>query len=1050
VSNDSHGQTERDLFVVGVGASAGGVEALTSFFSHVPEQTRAAFLVVTHLGPHRESRLSEILSRATKLTVLDAQDEQRIEQGHVYVLPADSILTVAQHRLSLRAVSVEQRERNPIDICFASLARESGENAVGIVLSGSGIDGTLGVKAIKEGGGLTIAQAKHDGSPQHGGMPASAVGSGFVDLLLPVEEMGDKLAEYVRRAGALSDLALEHDREDASHEHRTALAEIYDVLRKRIGHDFENYKEKTFVRRIQRRMQVLQLETIEQYSAVLRTNENEPSHLFRDLLIGVTSFFRDSDAFAAIGAHVIPHLFENLGAQDTVRVWVPGCSTGEEAYSLAILLREHMERLANIPKVQVFATDIDDRALSAARAGRYPAALLDGMDPERLGRFFRSEPGLYVVTKEVRDLCVFSSHSVIRDPPFSRMDFVSCRNLLIYFNAALQDQVLPTVHYALKPNGFLFLGPSENISRHSELFATVDKKHRIFQRRPAVGPGVQVPRWMSKRQTLAKPRAGQEQSMHKDNHLRELIESRVLESFAPAHIVVDSEGDILFYSARTGKYLEPQAGSPSRELLAMARRGLRLELRSALREAVEKRQPVVRERLEIDIDDRIQAVKLTIDPLPSNNADQLFLIVFADLGPAVTREQAAQQRPVGDRSDISNLEGELSETRDRLQATIEEYETALEELKSGNEELVSVNEELQSTNEELETSKEELQSVNEELHTVNLELAERIEELHRTNADMRNLFDSTQIATIFLDRHLVIRSYTPAVASIFNLIASDRGRPITDIAHNLEDVDLRKDIRQVLDERKPVERPVRLRSGNIFPLMRILPYRTNDDEIDGVLVTFIDVTAVVVAEEQQRLLVSELNHRVRNMLQVVMGLANQSIHKSENLEQFSKAFFGRMQALARAYELLSRDGWHRVPVAQLLHSQLSPFASEGTRYSISGENLVLNPNAALSLGLVLYELCTNATKYGALSVASGRIDVSWRIDYTPNERKNFVMTWKERGGPAVKLPTRHGFGSELMQRQLKYEMDGVATMDFLPDGLIVTLTVPASEAVESL
>jgi two-component system CheB/CheR fusion protein len=401
------------------------------------------------------------------------------------------------------------------------------------------------------------------------------------------------------------------------------------------------------------------------------------------------------------------------------------------------------------------------------------------------------------------------------------------------------------------------------------------------------------------------------------------------------------------------------------------------------------------------------------------------------------------------RDDVSQLEAELRETRDRLQATIEEYETALEELKSGNEELVSVNEELQSTNEELETSKEELQSVNEELHTVNAELGERVEELHRSNADMHNLLESTQIATVFLDRNMVIRNYTPAITGIFNLIKTDRGRPITDVSHNLEDVDFRSDIARVLDEKTPIERTLKQRNTQLHYLTRILPYRTADDHVDGALITLVNVSPVVIAEEKQRLLVAELNHRVRNMLQVVMGLASQSLHKAEDLQQFSKAFFGRMQALARAYELLSRDGWHKVGIADLLNSQLSAFASEGSRYSISGENLVLNANAALSLGLVLYELSTNATKYGALSVPSGHVNVSWALETSGGEKRNFVLRWRERGGPPVSVPSRLGFGSELVQRQLKYELNGTATLDFAESGLVATLSIPMQEAVEN-
>ncbi len=1037
---------EGEFFVVGIGASAGGVEALELLFGGMPEDVEAALFVITHLGPHRETLLAEIIGRATKMPVTNATHGAHIRPGHVYVLPSEHVLTLKGAQLQLQRLESGQRERNPIDVFFTSIAKEWHESSVGIVLSGSGSDGTLGIKAIKEEGGLTIAQGQDGSGPAYDSMPLSAVATGLVDLVLPAEHIGTKLQRYIHSLRTLRAMPGDANDRHSAQSQAGALQDIYAVMRKRVGHDFHSYKERTFVRRVQRRMQVRQVDSIPAYVDLLRQDGDEARLLFRDLLIGVTSFFRDAEAFAALQTQVIPQLFEHAGAADTIRVWVPGCATGEEAYSLALLLREHMLEIDVVPKVQVFATDIDEPALAVARAGRYPAPMLENVSPERLKRFFRQDSQSYVLTKEVRDMCIFSAHSVIRDPPFSRMDLVSCRNLLIYFNSDLQDDVLPIFHYALKPKGFLFLGPAENISRHTDLFTALDKKHRLFQRRATLAAvGIRLPTWVpGVRTTEIDPRV--HDGSHKEQRLRRHIEANVLEQFTPAHIVVEGDGSIIYYSSRTGKYLEPQMGSPSRQIQAMARRGLRLELRTALREAVEKRQTIVRERVEVDLDDRVQLIRLTVHPFAQGEQEPLYLIVFTDLGRALTREEAAQQQTGAD-SDVAGLEHELRETRDRLQATIEEYETALEELKSGNEELVSVNEELQSTNEELETSKEELQSVNEELHTVNSELATNLDELHRSNADLRNLFESTQIATVFLDRHLIIRSYTPAVTGIFNLIPSDRGRPITDIAHQLEDVDLAHDIRRVLDEHTPLEHPVRLRGGKVFHLMRILPYRTTDDLMDGVLITFVNVTEVVAAEEQQRMLVSELNHRVRNMLQVVIGLANQTLHRSTDMKQFEKSFMGRVQSLARAYELVSRGGWHRVSVAELLDAQLAPFAPEGGRYRAEGEPVLLTASAALAFGLVLYELATNATKYGALSVPSGHIELAWRLKAQDGATPALVFSWRERGGPPVTEPTRRGFGSELLQRQLRYELNGQATMEFLEEGLQVTVEIPASGAV---
>ena len=1043
--SDESSQGAQSLFVVAVGASAGGVAALEQFLSSTPSDTGAAFVVVTHLGPHRESLLTEILARQTAMPVENAADGLRLTPNHVYVLSSDAVLTMKGDRLAMRAAG-SLHERNPIDVFFASLAREAGENAIGVVLSGAGSDGSLGVKSIKEAGGLTIAQGVDTAGPAHAGMPSSAIATGLVDLVLPIAEIGPKLQAYLRSFGSLKEAATSAANGAQQERARHALEDIHRTLHKRTGHDFSRYKEKTLLRRIHRRMQVLQATTLPEYAERLRQEGDEASLLFRDLLISVTSFFRDTPAFEALAARAIAKVLGNAAAGDVVRVWVPGCATGEEAYSIAILLREHLEGLAVKPRVQVFATDIDEAALAIARSGRYPRDMLEHVSPARLQRWFHTEAATCVVSKEVRDLCIFSAHSVIRDPPFSRMDLVSCRNLLIYFNPELQENVVPVFHYALKPGGFLFLGTAESVSRHSDLFSAVDKKHGVFQRRSIMTANVRVPTWVSQARGHASEH-GLEIAVRKDQRLWKQIEGRVLEHFAPPHIVVEAEGDIVYYSARTGKYLEPQVGSPSRQLVSMVRRGLRLEMRSALREAAERRQTAVRECIEFELDDRVQRVRLAVEPIIEEDQEPLYLVVFTDLGPPVSPQEVGARIVSGAPADVASLEQELRETRERLQATIEEYETALEELKSGNEELVSVNEELQSTNEELETSKEELQSVNEELNTVNHELAAKVDELHQSNADLSNLFESTQIATIFLDRFMIIRSFTPAVKAVFNLIAADRGRPITDIAHELEDVDIRSDVQKVLQERQPLERSVRTRGGKVYHLMRILPYRTTDDQIDGALVTFVDVSAVIAAEEQQRVLVSELNHRVRNMLQVVIGLANQTLHRATTFKEFEKAFMGRMQALARAYELLSRDGWRTVPLTELISSQLSAFAADGERYSIDGPAIGLKPNAALAFGLVVYELATNATKYGALSAEGGRVGVTWDVQRVDGAERQLVVRWAESGGPSVTEPDHRGFGSELIKRQLQYELGGEASMHFRQSGLEVTLKVPARDAV---
>lgn len=1041
--------------VVGIGASAAGLEALEAFLRPMPPDTGMAFVIVTHIGPGREGALVEVLARGTAMPVVTAADGTALERDRVYVLPSDATLLIEDNHIRLRGFS-DQRERTPIDVFLASLAENSREDAVAVILAGAGSDGTLGVKAIKERGGLTLAQARQDGAPQHDGMPASAISSGLIDLVLPVEEMAAKLVSYVASFERLEPQAAGWGRSKDERTERARL-QICDHMLRQVRHDFRGYKDNTFLRRVQRRMQVLQLDDIARYAERLGHDHDEVTALFRDLLIGVTSFFRDEAVFELLREKVIPALFEKRAAQDTIRVWVPGCSTGEEVYSLAMLFVEHAAGLRAPPRVQVFGTDIDDAGLAVARAGRYPESMLEGVSPQRRQRSFVRDGASFVISKRIRDLCMFSSHSVIRDPPFSRIDLISCRNLLIYFGTDLQGQVLPVFHYALRPNAYLVLGTAENATQFGNLFTPIDKGRRVFQRHSDIAAGrARVP------PTMLQPGSGAALAQVANlrwsppwRNVRAAVESRVLERFAPAHVAVNPAGDIVHYSARTGRYLEPASGTPSQQLLATARRGLRLDLRTALHEAATTRRPVTRNRVMLDIDDGTQPVTLTVEPLrdPAAAADAAphMLVVFADEGapfvpdppPAGSPERAA------DAASIERLEHELHETRDRLQLVIEEYETALEELKSANEELVSVNEEIQSTNEELETSKEEIQSINEELHTVNAELMIEVAEHDRANTDLRNLFESSQVATVFLDRHLRIRSFTPAVTAIFNLLPADRGRPLTDFATNLDGVDLKREIAEVLETSMPREHSITRDGAPPHYLMRLLPYRTSEGAIDGVLVLFVDVTSLVAAEEQQRTLVVELNHRVRNMLQVVAGVSAQTMKRAGSLEEFSDSFLGRLYAMGRSYELLSRERWSEVGLGELLLKILQPFEGGPQRIAVTGPRVLAKPTAALSLGMVLHELATNAMKYGALSVPDGQVRVTLSVveasqpDTKPGEAlPELQIEWRESGGPPVTPPQRRGLGTDLIERQFRYELKGRTTLDFAPSGLLATLRMP--------
>ncbi|WP_043360969.1 chemotaxis protein CheB [Belnapia sp. F-4-1] len=1046
----------RGFPVVGIGASAGGVEALQVLFRAMPDPApEMAFVVVTHVGASHDSALPEILRDCTSMPVVPARDGEVVQPGHAYVLPNDALITLCGGRLVLRRQLPEnQRERQPIDLFFASLAEDQGEAAIGVVLSGSGSDGTLGLKAIKEAGGLTIAQGSDGTVPRYPSMPNSAVAVGVVDLVLPSGQIPGRLAELARHPDGL-DVAAEDDRRAGGANQAAARQdEISGILRTRVGHDFAGYKAKTFFRRVQRRMQVRSMPDMDAYVALLRQDEDEAANLFRDLLISVTGFFRDTDAFAALAQRVFPAIFKGRGADDTVRIWVPGCATGEEAYSLAILAHEQIAGRPDSPRIQIFATDIDEAALSVARGGRYPASMMDNVSPERLARFFVTDGATYAVSRETRDLCVFSSHSVIRDAPFSRIDMVSCRNLLIYMGGQLQEQVIPLFHYALRPNGYLFLGVSETTTRHDDLFKPDDKAHRIFQRRDSLAPGLPV-RAQSLAQgtrrswpsmpTLSRPQIGGATELHQMAH------AFAAEHFAPPHLLVNATGDIVYQTANLGKYLEPSAGIPSRQLLAMARRGLRLDLRSALRQAIDQRRPATRSSVEVEFSGQRQMVALTVAPLPTRDGhDPLFMVVFADVQPPVPRPDIAPAATTDTPRDqiIELLEHDLRDARDRLQSMAEEYETATEELKSANEEMVSVNEELQSINEELETSKEELQSVNEELRTTNLELSNKIEQLDLANTDLRNLFDSTQVATVFLDRHLVIRNFTPAVTGIFDLVHSDRGRPLSSFTSYIDGVDFGRETRRVLNERVPVERRVTARGGAAHYLMRMLPYTTADSTVDGVVVTFFDITQVVEGELLGTL-VDELNHRVRNMLQVVSAVATHTLRRATNLKDFGVAFTGRIRALARAHELVSLGGWTDVPLQDLIEKELLPYAVGPGRLVMQGPPAWLTPKAALSVGMILHEMATNAAKYGALSTETGQVTIEWSTEGFGTAAR-LVVRWLETGGPKVHMPPeRRGFGSELIERQLRHDLGGTFKADFHEAGLRSRIELPLTVLAKS-
>ncbi len=830
------------FLVVGMGASAGGLEAFEKFFSRMPADSGLAFVLVPHLDATHKSSMVELLRRYTSMRVMEIADDTKMAPDCIYIIPPNASLSVAGGRLR---VATPRSEPGTVDPFFRSLAADQGDNAVGIVLSGSGSDGTAGIRAIKEHGGLTVAQAAE--SSRFGSMPHSAVATGLVDFVLPVEEMPERLMEYARH---LAEHRTGGGNGFGNHERRH-LVRIYTLLRRRTGHDFSRYKDSTFIRRVQRRMQVVQLASVEDYIGLLRKDPREIDLLFRDLLIGVTHFFRDRRAFTALATDVIPKLVEGKTAEDQLRVWVPGCATGEEAYSLAMLIREALAKRDVAPKVSIFATDIDDEALEVARAGLYPASIANDLTPERLERFFVRDGSSFRVIKDIREMCIFSLHNLIKNAPFSKLDLISCRNLLIYLDASLQNRIIPLFHFALRHGGYLFLGPSENVTQHAKLFTKVDGKYRIFKAHPVAAerPVLEFPLSAGTyRNHLMADKPAANSGLEETASRRA---ARVMEAYTPAYVVLDDHYDIVHFSGRTGKYLQPSPGAASLNLFNILETSLRPDVRTVLHRAATTGQRSVRENALLTVNGGTQAVNIIAEPLPSADGPRHLVLAFQEMGPVKPREHVdvAPGDDAHKDETIRHLEAELLATRERLQATIEELETSNEEMKASNEEFQSVNEELQSSNEELETSKEELQSVNEELETVNAELNSKLESLERATNDRKNLLESTQIATIFLDNALQVKSFTPAVTELFHLIDTDYGRPITHITSKLTYAHLERDVRKVTRTLERVEQEVAAADGSAIYMMRILPYRTVDNMIDGVVITFIDITERKHAEE---------------------------------------------------------------------------------------------------------------------------------------------------------------------------------------------------------
>ena len=1141
--------------IVGIGASAGGIPALQAFFKALPSDTGASYVVIVHLDPNVQSELAEVLARHIQVPVVQVTQSERLLPDHIYVIPPDRRLELSDHTVSAVEFAEPRDQRAPIDLFFRSLGEHG--DGFAVILSGAGSDGALGVRKVKESGGIILVQDPDEA--EYGSMPRAAVATGVADVVMPVEELAHRLADLIRTKKPDG---------ESGHVDEELLRRVLAHVRVRTGHDFSKYKRSTVLRRIARRMQVIRTEDIRGYYEYLREHPEEAQALLSDLLISVTTFFRDRDAFDAIKVKVLPQLFESKEANETIRVWVPGCATGEEAYSIAMLLAEESTRHDEHLPIQVFASDMDTRALNIGREGQYPAAIEADVSEERLRRYFTHEKDGYKVRQEIRDLVLFASHDVLKDPPFSRVDLISCRNLLIYLDRDLQEQVCTTFHYALNPGGFLLLGSSEMADNPPGLFRTIDRNMRIYQssasngERPRLLPRL-LGNYALRDAGFPAIRAPTGPSVALSDAV---AHRRAIEKLAPPSMLIDEAHKVVHLSEHAGRFVQPSGGPMNSDVVDLVKPELRFELRSALHRAFDQHLSTLTLPIPVRFNGSVHRVMLHVHLIPEDKAGEAktALVMFIEGQSAGDGAGASQEFEAKDDT-VRRLADELELTQARLRTVREESEAANEELRAANEELQSINEEYRSTSEELETSKEELQSINEELQTVNSELKLKLEAISRAHSDLQNLMAATDFGTLFLDSTLRIKRFTDQVTQLFSVTPSDEGRPITDFAHQLEYDELVRDARAVLADLAPIRREIRSRSGRWYDL-RLRPYRTVDDKIDGVVITFVDVTERRSVEEalrgseqqlrqqkalvelsrapifmwdfdggvldwnrgseelygysreeaigkrkeqllktvvpgssfealrrqlaetgawsgellhttksgkeitveshielesldgrrlvlestrditerkewerRQQMLLSELTHRVKNTLAVVQSLAQQTLRHAPSQEAFVERFSGRLTALANAHGLLVQSDWKGADFRALAESQLSHFSANPDRVRLEGPPVTLGPDLATPFGLVLHELATNASKYGALSGKRGEVHLRWTLEDGNNQVLRVL--WEEKNGPHVAAPGDAGLGTALIERGIP---KAKVEREFRPEGFACTIEVPIS------
>ena len=842
--------SNNSFYVVGIGASAGGLEALERFFENMPENSGMAFIVVSHLDPNHISIMPELIQKTTKMKLFQAEDGMVVTPNHIYVAPANSDIAILHGTIQLIEPLEAHGFRLPIDFFFKSLSSDLGEQAICIILSGMASDGTAGLKTVKSELGMVMVQDPK--SAKFDGMPNSAIKTGLADYILPPEDMPNQLIGYISQKIK----GVYFNNVNTNGKFPDAFQKVFILIRTHTGHDFSNYKQNTIYRRLERRMNIAQLDNVQSYIRLLQENPAEIQNLFKELLIGVTNFFRDPESFEKLNK-VLSELVISKPANSKIRIWIPGCSTGEEAYSVGIVLYECMNKAKKNFNVQIFATDIDSDAIEKARIGSYTGIEPD-VSKERLKLFFTKDKGFYKIRKEVRELIVFAPQSVVKDPPFTKLDLIVCRNLLIYFNAELQKKVIPLFHYSLLPNGILFLGSSETIGEFVDLFSMVDKKWKFYKRRDSIysaRPFIEFPVARTIEKNYETP-----MNLIETKNISRVAEKIILQSYSPNCVIISGNGDILYIHGRTGKYLELTDGEARMNIHEMAREGLKKELPAMIRKVISSKKSLTLEGIKVKPNGSTLLINLTIKPInePAEMKGSL-LLIFEDLKP---QKKVPESKKIhyDKRSEkiIKELEHDLINTKEDLRSTIEELETSNEELKSTNEEMQSTNEEMQSSNEEMETSKEELQSLNEELITVNTELQNKNDELSVINNDMKNLLDSIDIPTIFLDNDLLIKRFTHHITKIVNLISSDIGRPIKHIANNLKYDKFIEDAKEVLRSLSFKEVELQTNDGTWYQ-MRIMPYRTTSNIIDGLVITFTNIHKLQTANQE----IQKLNQEIQ-------------------------------------------------------------------------------------------------------------------------------------------------------------------------------------------